>query len=712
VIGAVAAIAEAILKAAVRVSILATSREPLRAEGEWLHRLPSLELPPRSDDLTPEGALQYSAVQLFNERARAIMDGFALDGDDIEICRRLDGMPLALELAAARVDVFGVKGLAARLDDRFAVLTGGRRTALPRHQTLRAAMDWSYEVLPETEQVIFRRLAVFRGSFTMDAAAAVAVDERIAAADVIEGVANLAEKSLVTTDISGDITYHRLLDTTRSYALDKLTDSAEAEEVARRHADFFRDLIAPAAADSPAQPTVEDMARCGREIENVRAALDWSFSPAGDRATGVVLTAAYAPVWLHCALVLECRERAERALDSLESDLNLSAPLRLRLHMALGIALILTMGSVERTRMVVAKALETAERLDDVDAQLRTLFTQWSIYFTTGECRAAQSTAEQFSLIARRTGDQAFVLVADRFIGNTLQYGGRQREAQNCFERVLELYVAPKNQRHMILFQYDQRVLARAMLARSLWLQGFADQANDQARASLEEAQATDYGLTLCWVLHYAVCPVALMTGDLVAADRAVAMLIDLATSLDATFWKIVGRCLEGKLLIARREFGRGSVLLRSALDTCDQTEWRICYPEFMGALAEGLGGLGQLADGLVTVEEALASADRGGERYYVAELLRIKGELLLQEAGDQPVPATEDCFQAALDIAQEQGALFWELRAALSLAHLRIKQYRKDDARQILALVYDRYTEGFETADLKQAKALLEQLA
>jgi DNA-binding winged helix-turn-helix (wHTH) protein len=145
VIGAVAAIAEAILKAAARVSILATSREPLRAEGEWLHRLTSLELPPRSDNLTPEGALQYSAVQLFNERAQAITDGFALDGDDIapviEICHRLDGMPLALELAAARVDVFGVKGLAARLDDRFAVLTKGRRTALPRHQTLHAAME-------------------------------------------------------------------------------------------------------------------------------------------------------------------------------------------------------------------------------------------------------------------------------------------------------------------------------------------------------------------------------------------------------------------------------------------------------------------------------------------------------------------------------------------------------------------------------------------
>jgi predicted ATPase/DNA-binding winged helix-turn-helix (wHTH) protein len=716
VVGAAAALAEAVLKAAPRIDILATTREPLRAEGEWLHRLASLEIPPDSADLAPRDALRYSAVQLFDDRAQATVDGFVFDDEDVnallEICRRLDGVPLALELAAARVDAFGVKGLAARLDDRFAVLTKGRRTALPRHQTLRAAMDWSYDLLPQTEQVVFRRLAAFRGSFTMEAAAAVAIDERITAADVIERVANLAEKSLVTTDISGDITYHRLLDTTRSYALDKLAESGEAEEVARRHAEFFRDLVAQAAAGSPTQPTVEDMVRYGREIENVRAALDWSFSPVGDLATGVVLTAAYAPVWLHCALVAECRERAERALDSLESDLNLSAPLRLRLNMALGIALILTMGSVERTRMVVARALEIAERLDDVDAQLRTLFAQWSIHFTTGECRAALSTAEQFSLVARRTGDQAFVHVADRLMGNALQYGGKQREAQNCFERVLGLYIAPKNQRDMILFQYDQRALARAMLARALWLQGFVDQANDQTRASLEEAQATDSGLTLCWVLHYAVCPVALMTGDLAAADRAVAMLINLATNLDAALWKIVGRCLEGKLLIERREFGRGSVLLRSALDTCDQAEWRICYPEFMGVLAEGLAGLGRLTEALATIDEALARADRGGECYYVAELLRIKGELLLQETRDQSIAAAEECFHGAIDVAGEHGALFWELRAALSLARLRIRQDRHDDARQILAPVYDRFTEGFGTADLKQAKALLQQLA
>jgi predicted ATPase/DNA-binding winged helix-turn-helix (wHTH) protein len=680
VVDAAARMAEALLRANPAARVIATSREPLRVEGEWVYPVQPLAVPAEG---SPDGEdpLRYGAVRLFVERARAAVPHFSPDARVLAamagICRRLDGIPLAIELAAARVATLGIEGLAARLDDRFRLLAGGYRTATPRHQTLRATLDWSYELLTEPERMVLRRLAIFAGGFTLQAASAVAADNEIAASEVVDGVANLVAKSLVTADAGAAMVRYRLLETIRAYALEKLTESGEAEPAARRHATFFRDLFSPAASDSALQPAIEDIAHYGREIDNARAALDWSFSPVGDSTIGVVLTAAYAPVWLHSSLVAECRERAERALDSLGPDLNLSAPLRLRLHIALGIALLLTMGSIERTRMVVAKALEIAESLDDVDAQLRALFAQWSVHFTIGECRAAQSTAERFSRVASRTGDQAIVLVADRLMGNTLQYGGKQREARRYLERVLKLYVAPKNQRHTILFQYDQRALARAMLARVLWLQGFVDQANHQARASLEEARATDYGLTLCWVLHYAVCPVALMTGDLVAAERAMAMLIDLATSLNAAFWKIVGRCLEGKLLIERREFGRGAVLLRSALDTCDQTEWRICYPEFMGVLAEGLAGCGQLSEALATIDQALASAERGGERWYIAELLRIKGELLLQLAGDQPIPAAEDCFGSALDVAREQGALFWELRVAMSLARLWVRQDR-----------------------------------
>ena len=170
--------------------ILATSREPLRAEGEWVVRLSSLTVPSGSAPLTAAEALGYSAIELFTERVAATIDGFVLSDAEVpavlEICRRLDGVPLALELAAAQVAVFGTKGLAALLDDRLAVLTRGWRTALPRHQTLRAAIDWSYDLLPAIEQIVFRRLGVFRGSFTLEAAVGVAVGERITAADVIE----------------------------------------------------------------------------------------------------------------------------------------------------------------------------------------------------------------------------------------------------------------------------------------------------------------------------------------------------------------------------------------------------------------------------------------------------------------------------------------------------------------------------------------------
>jgi predicted ATPase len=154
-----------------------------------------------------------------------------------------------------------------------------------------------------------------------------------------------------------------------------------------------------------------------------------------------------------------------------------------------------------------------------------------------------------------------------------------------------------------------------------------------------------------------------------------------------------------------------GSALLRTALDTCEKTGQTICYPEFLGALAEGLAGLGQSIEALATIDRALAWANRGGERWFVAELVRTKGELLLHEAGDQSISAAERCFSEALDVAREQGALSWELRAAMSLARLRNWQNRPDDAQRVLAPVYDRFTEGFVTADLRSARAMLESL-
>jgi predicted ATPase/DNA-binding winged helix-turn-helix (wHTH) protein len=462
VIGAAATIAEAVLKAAPRVCILATSREALRAEGEWLHRLPSLELPPNPANLTTSEALQYSAVQLFVERARASADAFQFADTDVpavlEICRRLDGVPLALELAAARVEAFGIEGLATRLDDRFALLTKGRRTALPRHQTLRAMMDWSYDLLPDTEKVILRRLAVFHGDFTMEAADAVAADQEIPTAEVSDRVANLAAKSLIVTDTSGDGTYHRLLDITRAYASEKLTNSGDIERTSRLLAEYYRDFFAPAEAESESLSQSEWLAIYGRHIDNVRASLDWAFFPDGDIEIGVALTIVVVPLWVQLSLFGECRERVERALASLDGAAAVTARSRMQLSAALAWSLMYGVGRTREAGPAWATALELAERLDDRGYRLRTLWGLCIDQFNNGEFRAALEFARRYAALATSSTDSVDLMMADRILATALHYLGDQKSARHHIERALAYQAALAQQRQIVRLRFDMLV--------------------------------------------------------------------------------------------------------------------------------------------------------------------------------------------------------------------------------------------------------------
>jgi predicted ATPase len=223
------------------------------------------------------------------------------------ICRRLDGIPLAIELAAARASALGIEALPARLDDRFRLLTGGRRMAPPRYQALRATHDWSYEPLAEPERVILRRLAVFAGPFSLEAAAAVAASPELSVPDVIEGLMSLVAKSLVVTGGEGAVARYRLLHTTRAYALEKLEESGERDRLARLHAEHYRDLFERAEVEWERQPTAEWLADYGRHIDNLRAALDWALSPDGDASVGVALTAAAVPLWMQLSLYRSVR---------------------------------------------------------------------------------------------------------------------------------------------------------------------------------------------------------------------------------------------------------------------------------------------------------------------------------------------------------------------------------------------------------------------
>ena len=242
VIAAAADMAVALLHYAPGVQILATSREPLRVEGEQVHRLAPLQTPPQSALLSAAEALAYPAVQLFVERAAASMGEFELDDADApivaEICRKLDGLPLAIEFAAARVDAIGVRGIAARMDQGLRALSGRRRTASPRQQTMLATLDWSYRLLSEREQAVLRRLSVFVGTFTLPAAAAVAADALLNESEVVDQVLELVAKSLIMADVRAVEPRLQLLETTRAYARMKLAESGEGDAVGRRHAEY------------------------------------------------------------------------------------------------------------------------------------------------------------------------------------------------------------------------------------------------------------------------------------------------------------------------------------------------------------------------------------------------------------------------------------------------------------------------------------------
>jgi predicted ATPase/DNA-binding winged helix-turn-helix (wHTH) protein len=246
VIHAVANMAETLLRTNPSVRLIATSREPLRASGECIYQVPPLAVPPeRADD--PDEVLRHGAACLFFTRARDANAQFSLDcrtaAAMAAICRQLDGLPLAIEMAATRTASLGLEGLASRLTDRFSLLTGGRRTALPQHQTLRATFDWSYERLSEPERMVLRRLAVFRGGFSLAAASQVAASAEIVASYGVDPFPDLVEKSLVTADVAGVTVIYRLLETTHAYAFEKLTESGEFEQVARRHGEYHRDLF-------------------------------------------------------------------------------------------------------------------------------------------------------------------------------------------------------------------------------------------------------------------------------------------------------------------------------------------------------------------------------------------------------------------------------------------------------------------------------------
>jgi predicted ATPase/DNA-binding winged helix-turn-helix (wHTH) protein len=629
-----AAIAEALVAADARIRVLATSREALRVQDETVHHVQPLALP--SPTVRANDVLETPAVQLFLARAQADAAHFVLDEPAVrlaaDVCRRLDGIPLALELAASRAAVLGLGQLAANLDNRFSILTGGRRTALPRHQTLQATLDWSYRLLAEDEQKLLRWLGILVGGFTFDAARAVGDYAGLTAIATLDALSGLAARSLLATEPEGAGYRYRLLETTRAYAQQQLDDEGERARAADAQASLVLTLLRELQKQWTQQPVEEWLVHFTRELGNVRAALDWTLDGAGNAAVGIELAAITVPWLYELSLVEECCSRARAALRRIaqtgEAALPVDAGTHMQLVAGLAAAAVYTDGPLEETREAWSRVLDHALDTGNTGHALRARWGLWNWHQYGGRAREALVLARSFGEQARASHEAIHSVLAARVEGIAQHYAGNQPRARQLLEQMIGQYEAPLARWHTTGFRIDQSIVARATLARVLWTQGEQREACELAAQSFHAAMRADHEIVTCYVLVEAAVPLALLDGDAAAAKRGIDVLQRLATRFGLTIWSTCCACYDAWLATLTQPGPEATARLAVAIAALRATNFLAPLPMLSGQLAQALMNEARDSEALAVVGEAGRQCEQSGARWYDEALGRINDEI------------------------------------------------------------------------------------
>jgi predicted ATPase/DNA-binding winged helix-turn-helix (wHTH) protein len=703
VIEAAAALAERLYQAAPELHIMATSRELLRVEGEFTYRLPPLPSPPEKAALKAATAIAYPSVKLFVERATAGGGEFVLtdaNASDVgNLCRRLDGIPLAIELTAGHVGAYGARAMVQLLDQHLNLLWEGRRTALPRHRTLRATIEWSYNLLSEPERVVLGRLSVFVGSMTLDAARSIAAatedDDTILT--IIDG---LVAKSMLALNTGSQPPRYRLADSTRAYAQEKLATSGDAGAISRRHACYFLGLLEKIGGESD-----PDLSAPAEEFGNIRAALTWYFSDQGDRSAGVALAAAAIPLFFKLSLLAECEFWVTRAIEA-RDETNGSIRQGLVLHTALGAARTLTGQLDELGANHLNRALELTERIGDIQGQIRLIDQLHLLQLFAGKYDDAFGIAKRGEAIALAGNDSIAVARMRLLLGISCQYLGRFAASRLYIEAAL-LHPGLEGEVHSRLtLEYPKR--AQISLARVLWLQGYPDQAMQVVRRAISDVIAANHPVMFCRALPWAF-GVFFWNGDMEACEEHIDRFVVEARRHNLAILQMVGEAMKGITLLARSETGLGLAMLRGAIEKLQSQSFGAVAGLRM-PLAEALAATDHGDEALETIDQAIAQARHRNFMMDMPDMLRARAEALMHKRSPDLSQAELSLVQA-LDVARHQGALGYELRAAIALARLWQRGGRRQEAHDMLAPVYQQFTEGFQTRSLKTAGSLLAEL-
>jgi predicted ATPase/DNA-binding winged helix-turn-helix (wHTH) protein len=706
VIDAAAACASSVLTSAAAVKLLVTSREPLVVKGERVRRLSALSMPPLTAQLSAEEALTFPAVQLFVDRATDRLESFSLTDADAplvaDICRKLDGLALAIEIAATRVDAFGIGELSKLLDDQFRIIIG-HRAGLERHRTLTATLDWSCGLLSDNDGALLRAVSVFAGVFDTDGASFVAGASSDQTADAL---AQLAAKSLLTVDIDADGPAYRLLETTRAYCLERLRAWGEDQIVSERHAEFVCTSLEAAKAEWSQKSPREWGIAYGRFLDDLRGALTWASRDRAHQMLRIRLTIAGIPLWNYFSLAEEGWVQVSRVVEEIETAGLSGTAAEMELKVWLGGATVYTRGLMPQALEALRRALDIAVKRGDMAYRLRCLRMIGIYQHFTGEHRAASDTLQAFASASAMT-DASAVPEGETLVSVGEFYFGELDTARRRLERLHEQSVEDVDGTRTLRYLANVVIDAGALLSQSQWLTGSPDTASRTAAAAVELGLETNHHFSLTNALSHAF-PVAYWNGQNDDAARYVAMLEEQVIRHGMVARRPVLILFRAVLACTLDDTSASLVdELKRAIAELRAIRHLARMPYYLSILADALTTRGHLDEAEQTIANAIECASAQGEKWCVPELLRVQASVFSARGR---ADEAEKLLIDSIARASEIHAVSWQLRSANHLACLLNTQSRWNEARQLLKPLFASFTEGHRTSDLVIAASLLDR--
>jgi predicted ATPase/DNA-binding winged helix-turn-helix (wHTH) protein len=699
VIDAAAHLAEQIYGYAPKSAILATSRETLEVAREFVVELPPLDVPPTELSVETDVA-SYSSARLFIECATAAgCDASQLTCDAeivARLCGRLDGVPLAIELVASRLSTHTLVELDELIESRLRLAWPGRRTAPLRHQSLSAAMDWSYDLVSSVERTLLQYFSVFPGLFTLDGVRALAdgLAERDAVLWVLE---QLVAKSLVTSRVSAGQARFRLLETTRAYASEKLASSGAAHAANMSHARYVLNALTPRSYE-PGGERPGGWLHRSELLADTRASLGWAFSDAGEPSLRMPLAAVAARLFVEMNLLEECRSWSGRALTIAASGGDHKAA-EIDLLWAFGHASMFSDRNSQECEAALRRGLEMAQELDDLQNQFRLLSRLHALYRRTGERERLLEVSQLADIVATKLGDPASAGRAHTYLGIAYHLLGDQRAARERLEKGeaidAEIPFLPIDH-----FAYPRGT--NVMSCTNLWLIGRLDRAVAVANGLMDARANPDlamYCAGLCFAAR-----VYRFVGDTDALEEAANRLAGYSRKHGLGPFQTAAQALKGELNVARGAVDEGVDVLRRSIPRMLAERLELYSGAASLALVDGLAAQGRFDDALASLQVRIDHVASQGDSWEMPELLRVRGELRWHIGAEPDVD-----LLAACELAERQSALSWKLRVDFSRFRLADASFRRQRASDLRA-TYSRFSEGLDTADLRAVRSALDQ--